>query len=276
MEQKGIEKQSLTDQDALFMKNHGRFELAYNAQCITENQIILACDVTDQRHDSDQFIPMLETLEEITKELTDKTENVLSGVQLNTDAGYDSNQNLAYLEQKNINGFIPNQKARHEKKAFNKDKFTYNAQDDSYECPAGNKLNLLKKINRTKKGQSYTESYYQCQSCHQCPFQSQCVRSKTGLRLVVRNSSYERLRQEMDNKLLTIAGKTALKRRATDVEPAFGHIKHVICRNGGFLLRGKAKVRGEFTLVSIAHNLKKMAQYLKNMPTQQKLAELLA
>ena len=219
---------------------------------------------------------MLEKVAEIAKELTDKTENVLSGVQLNVDAGYDSNQNLAYLEQKNINGFVPNQKARHVKKAFNKDKFTYYPQEDFYECPAGNKLNLLKKVNKTKKGYFYTESYYQCQSCHHCDFQSQCVRSKTGLRLVVRNSSYERLRQQMDKKLLSTKGKTAIKRRATDVEPVFGHIKQVIYRNSGFLLRSKAKVQAEFTLAAIAHNLKKMAHYIKNMPTEQKLAEILA
>lgn len=45
-------------------------------------------------------------------------------------------------------------------------------------------------------------------------------------------------------------------RRKTIVKPVFGQIKNSGFR--GFGVRGKAKVAGEFSLVCVAHNLKKI------------------
>ena len=46
------------------------------------------------------------------------------------------------------------------------------------------------------------------------------------------------------------------------VEPPFGHIKSIMGFTG-FMLRGLEKVKGEFKLVSTAHNLRKIWLYLK-------------
>ena len=66
----------------------------------------------------------------------------------------------------------------------------------------------------------------------------------------------------MRKKLDTPEGKLIYKRRKTIVEPVFGNIKH----NLGFrefLLRGLNKVKADFSLIAIAHNLLKIAKSVK-------------
>ena len=61
----------------------------------------------------------------------------------------------------------------------------------------------------------------------------------------------------MRKKLQTEAGRKKYAKRKQTVEPVFGIIKHVLgfCQ---FLLRGIAKVNGEWELVCLAYNLKRL------------------
>ena len=63
--------------------------------------------------------------------------------------------------------------------------------------------------------------------------------------------------QAMAEKLKTPAGKTIYRQRACTVEPVFGIIKAVLGFRQ-FLLRGLAKVSGEWNLVCLAYNLKRL------------------
>ncbi len=67
----------------------------------------------------------------------------------------------------------------------------------------------------------------------------------------------------MAHRLQTQAGKTLYKLRKQTVEPVFGIIKEVMGFRR-FLLRGRAKVALEWTLVCVSYNLKRMFA-LKNM-----------
>jgi len=62
------------------------------------------------------------------------------------------------------------------------------------------------------------------------------------------------VKARMQRKLRTKAGRAVYKMRKAIVEPVFGQIKGARGFTR-FLLRGLAKVRGEWTLVAIAHNL---------------------
>jgi len=62
------------------------------------------------------------------------------------------------------------------------------------------------------------------------------------------------------NNLISEEGRKEYQKRMHTVEPVFGNIKF----NLGFrqfLLRNIAKVKGEFSLMCIAHNLKKIGSY---------------
>jgi hypothetical protein len=75
------------------------------------------------------------------------------------------------------------------------------------------------------------------------------------------------MRQKLDSK----TGKAIYSRRKYTVEPPFGHTK-LIMGFTSFMLRSINKAKGEFKLVSTAHNLRKIWLYLK--ANQQSLAEM--
>jgi hypothetical protein len=66
----------------------------------------------------------------------------------------------------------------------------------------------------------------------------------------------------MRARLRTAAGRAAYGRRKQTVEPVFGQLKE---RRGlrRFLLRGLAKVQGEWTLWCLTHNLRKLVQAMR-------------
>jgi hypothetical protein len=61
----------------------------------------------------------------------------------------------------------------------------------------------------------------------------------------------------MRQKLKTVEGRKIYAERKSTVEPVFGIIKHVLGFRQ-FSLRGLEAVSGEWTLVSMAWNLKRM------------------
>jgi len=73
------------------------------------------------------------------------------------------------------------------------------------------------------------------------------------------------VKAEMRARLQTEAGRRAYGLRKHTVEPVFGQVKE---RRGlrRFLLRGVAKVAGEWTLWCLTHNLRKLAQALRCQP----------
>jgi hypothetical protein len=72
-------------------------------------------------------------------------------------------------------------------------------------------------------------------------------------------------KEQMAHRLKTEVGKALYKLRKQTVEPVFGIIKEVMGFRR-FLLRGRAKVALEWTLVCLSYNLKRMFT-LKNLAT---------
>ena len=273
LEEKNVKKLSLSDKDSRLMKRNGRIELSYNGQCATENQVILAYDVNNQEVDKDQLVPMVDELETIARPLNGKGEYPLEDSKLLTDSGYDSGKNLSHLKERRIDGYVANQMASvHEKertgkispRPFTKDKFSYQEEDDIYICPIGDKLYPVERRKNKVKTYVRHEVRYKCRSCHDCGHQQECVKSKSGYRQISRILDYDLYREAIDKKLQTVTGKNIFNKRKTDVEPAFGQMKTTILGQPGFLVRGSEKVKGEFALICIVHNIKKIISCLKS------------
>ena len=66
----------------------------------------------------------------------------------------------------------------------------------------------------------------------------------------------------MRRKLDSVDGKRIYGKRKIIVEPPFGNIKHNL-RFREFFLRGLKKVKAEFTLIAITHNILKIARFLR-------------
>jgi hypothetical protein len=98
---------------------------------------------------------------------------------------------------------------------------------------------------------------YEAEDFSGCPFHDQCTKSQ-GNRKIRFNPRLEELKTKVRSNLTSEKGLKLRSQRSVEVESVFGRIKS----NWGFrrfLLRGLEKVNIEWGLLSIAHNMAKMA-----------------
>jgi len=249
---------NLSDPDARFMpKGDGP---CYNAQAAvdSERMLIVANDVTTDPNDQNQFSNM--------HQRTEDNLGADSQRKYNEDSGYHSLAQLEYKEAHQIDTIIadPTPQNRSNRstptpvetilkadRKVERSDFTYHPDEDYYECPEGKKLEPLS----TFKNERSKGAIYQSPSCEGCCLLKLCLPQKntSGIKCIYRDDR-EKLAEKMHQELQTPEAKQRLKTRATTVEPVFGNIKH----NMGirrFCLRGLEKVKGEFNLICIAHNL---------------------
>lgn len=245
-------KVNLHEPDARFMpKVDG---LNYNAQAAVDadTNLIVAVDVTDQPNDQGQFVPLQQKAESNLSEDAKRS--------YTSDAGYHNLEDLEHLEDNKVDALIadPAPKDRSiklkpasadiiltEKRKIERIDFVYHSQGDYYECPNGDHLIKVK-----DKGKS---NVYRASKCTTCPLATYCLASKKNYKQIHR-SKREMYAERMAVKLQSKLAKQRMHERRVSVEPVFGNLKE----NLGFRrfsLCGLEQVRGEFTLMTIAHNL---------------------
>lgn len=257
LDQSGRKKINATDPDAVFMKNGGRIRTSYNGQItVDENQIIVAAQVTSDPSDTEQLLPLVEQVEGRLGPL-DK---------LSADSGYSQGETLQALADKKIDAHIPDanyQGSRRGKSEapgsglFPRSSFQRDEQHDCFICPVGQKLTFWRM--QTVKGKQPLR-LYRCHAFRDCAQRERCTESRQGRSLTLNH--YDHQFQAMRTKLDSPHGRRIYSRRKSMVEPVFGHIKEVLgfCQ---FHLRGLLKVGGEFALVCMAHNLRKIINKLR-------------
>jgi len=252
VEYRAKHKVSLLEPDARFMpKADG---LNYNAQAAVDSasKLIVATEITDQPNDQGQFVPLQKQAE---NNLSPDIKRAYTG-----DAGYHNSDDLKHLEQNNIDALIadPAPQTRStkseptsadvilsEKRKVERTDFVYHSQGDYYQCPGGDQLRKVK-----NKGKSII---YRARKCPDCPLAMYCLASKKNYKQIHR-SKREVYAERMAIKLQSLKAKQRMHERRTSVEPVFGNLKE----NLGFRrfsLCGLKQVKGEFTLMAIAHNL---------------------
>jgi hypothetical protein len=176
---------SFTDPESRIMPSSQGFVQAYNGQIAVDHsrQIIVACDVTDDCTDPRQLQPMADQVRQHTGGLPDH---------YSADSGYWSEDNIAALEQRGVDAYIPPPRPRRRKDG-------------------------------TIAGTPLTPS-----------------------------------KARMQDKLATPAGKRTYSLRKETAEPVFGHMKDGRGLRR-FRTRGLAKVRGEWALWCLTHNVLKLA-----------------
>ena len=245
----GEQEVNLTDSDARFMKtSDGGIRPCYNGQiAVDKNQLIVAADICTNANDTGSLKPMIEQSE---SNVGNKTGKVL------VDGGYYSGRNMKYIDQSGFDVYMPMGSGYPEPSGkFHRDDFVYNKETNSYLCPAGERLTFS--YRRFRHGGIEVASY-RCssQKCRRCQLKSKCTTARSRELNISEVYHHERA---MKKKLATKEGRAIYDRRKVLVEPVFGNIKF----NLGFrqfVLRGLKKVKIEFLLMCIAHNLKKMAQ----------------
>ena len=233
---------------------------AYNIQMGTEKQFIVGYSVHGRVGDTVCLIPHLDKLRKQTKRMPRR---------IVADAGYGSEENYAYLQQHDVENYVKyntfyqeTRQYRSLKKKrelqFRAENFEYDPQKDEFICPANERLHFLETSPAVApNGYIANRRNYIAENCQQCELKKFCTRSETNRKIQVSFQLMEYRRQAREN-LTSELGKELRINRSTDVETVFGCIKH----NMGvrrFQMRGLEKVNIEWGLLSIAHNMRKMA-----------------
>jgi len=238
------------------MRN-GQLKAGYNIQVGTQNQYILNYSLHQRAGDTSC---LQEHLEKFRKHMGEYPENLIA------DAGYGSEENYAYLEEKGITAFVKHQSFHYEqkrnykqKKPYRAENMAYDRETDQYTCPQGKKLTYSHtKDVRSDNGYVSERRVYECEDCSACPVKAACTRSQNN-RHIYRGEKLIRLRREDDLRLMSPRGVKHRRKRGIEVEAVYGQIK----QNMGFrrfMLRGLDKVSTEWGIVCMAHNLNKMAR----------------
>lgn len=253
---------SKTDPDASFMRmkedhmGNGQLKPGYNLQASSNNQYITNYTLAQTTADT---TTLKNHLNEHLNSYRESPDSVTA------DAGYGSEENYTYLEEKQITGFVKYNyfhKEQHDKKRaenpFLPDNLFYNEEQDMYYCPMGQPmLNIGIKQDTTKTGFEQTYVRYHAQNCEGCPLRGQCHKAK-GNRIIERNYNLLRLKKQAKELLLSEEGVAKRKRRCWEIEAIFANIKQNM-NFRRFMLRGLDKVSVETGLLAIAHNLKKFS-----------------
>jgi len=214
--------------------------------------MIVAADVSNNADDSVQFRSML-----------DQSRRNLGGDidKVAADGGYYSGTNLKYAVSEGVDLYLPvTRTGRVPDERFHRDEFVYEPESDSYRCPAGQ--SLLYRKTRHYRGVAIRIYRGTSDSCGRCQWRSQCTKKRVRELYISEHYAYER---QMTAKLETATGRFIYGLRKCLVEPVFGNIKFNL-GFGRYALRGLTKVRGEFLLICIAHNLKKLAILWRRQP----------
>ncbi len=252
---------SKTDTDATFMRMkedhmlNGQLKPAYNWQISTQDQYILGYTLHQTTTDTTTLPAHMESLEETLGQMP---ETVVA------DAGYGSEENYEYLEDKEVEAFVKynyfhiEQSKKWKEDPHRIENLHYNEQLDCYYCPMGQAMTFAGESTRiTDNGYKQLKRHYQAQNCNGCPMRGSCYKGKAN-RIIEVNPKLIRYKSIIRERLNSERGKKYRSQRPVDVEAVFGIIKsnHNFRR---FMLRGMDKVEIETGLLSLAHNIRKMA-----------------
>jgi transposase len=244
LDRTGEDQVSLTDPDSRAMAAHTRVAVGYNVQVAVDpkHKLIVEQQVTNQVLDMGLLTETAEAAKEVLGVET---------IEAVADKGYFKIEDIEACEKAGIVPYVPRPQRGPAVRAglFRKDEFRYDADSDSYVCPAGQRLypysssllRGLKKINYVNK-----------LACDGCAIRARCTGSP--FRTVSRLEN-EAVLDRMAARLAERPGILDLRRETA--EHPFGSIKQWM-NQGAFLMRGLEKVRAEFSLTALAYNLRRV------------------
>jgi hypothetical protein len=234
---------SQTDPDARSMNSRGSGMVGYNVQSAVDSQhhLIIAHEVTNVGSDRAQLAKMAKQAKAVLGR--DKLEVV-------ADRGYYNGDEIRACEQAGIEAYLPkpNTSGNKARGLFDRSEFHYQADDDEYKCPAGERL--IYRFTRTEKGKEIRR--YWSSACTACPIKNKCTSGDyRRVSRWVHETVVERAQARLDS-----APDVMRVRRAT-VEHPFGTIKSWM-GSTHFSMKTLSRVSTEMSLHVLAYNLKRV------------------
>jgi hypothetical protein len=247
------EQISLTDPDARSMATSGRGTgmVGYNVQTAvdTRHHLIVAHEVTNLGYDRTQLYPMSKQAKEVIG--VDQLEVV-------ADRGYFKGEEILACDKAGITTYLPKPQvsANIGKGRFSKRDFIYIAEDDEYQCPAGERL--IWRFQAEENG--LTVHKYWSSACPRCAIKSQCTPSP--YRRVTR-WEHEAVLEAVEARLDKEPERMRVRRQTA--EHPFGTLKAWMGYTH-FKMKTLKHVGTEMSLHVLAYNLKRVMNILGVKP----------
>jgi transposase len=175
--------------------------------------------------------------------------------QLLADPGYHSIGVMRECRQQGVQDLLCPESPQGERRSVNglfpKNRFDYHPAGDYYRCPAGEKLIGF---GAGRHGQQVYRSYGKA-PCGACRLRAQCTRAVRGR--ILKRFGGDEYKEKGRQVMREPRAQQQYRRRKGMVEPVFGELKHLQGLQR-FRRRGLAKVRLEFSLHAMAHNLRRL------------------
>jgi len=244
---------SKTDPSASVMRMKNEELLpAYNVLASSEEQFITAVSVHQNPNDAIGFKEHLEGL-------------TFTPQRIVADSIFGTEENYQLLEARGIESYLKYPLYHREKgqkfksEIYRKENFVHHPATDTYECPEKQLLHYThtSKERQKKTGFPYYTRIYEASDCSLCPVREACTKSNTGNRTLSVNLQLDIYKKIAKENLNSETGIALRKKRGWEIESCFGDIKHNM-KFRRFNLRGLKKVKAEITIISMAHNLRKV------------------
>jgi len=244
---------SLTDPDARSMATSGRGSgiVGYNVQAAvdTDHHLIVTHEVTNVGNDRAQLSPMAK-----------QTKAVLAVDELDVvvDRGYFNSEEILACERAGITVTLPKPMTSGSKAKgrFVKADFRYLADEDTYICPAGERLTY--RYTNEEEGLRLRRYWTNC--CQHCAIKHRCT---TGKERRLRRWEHEPLLEAVQRRLDEHPEK--MRQRRETVEHPFGTIKAWMGATH-FQMKTLKKVATEMALHVLAYNLKRVINIIGIAP----------
>ncbi len=284
-------KSNITDNESGKMLTSKGTIQGYNGVAAVDkkHQIVIEAQAYGEGQEHHTLKPMLDGIKARYRRSNINDDILAEQVVVTADTGFANDANYEYLQEENINAYIPDNqfrsrdpKYKHQKDKYGKrhqdiakgiknvipvSKFTINKKTKSCICPANKEIPLLREV---KENNGKRKLFFEGRltDCRHCDLKYQCMRNPEsansreghGRQVSITYTNGRTATDWMKRRVDSRTGKVIYGHRMSVVEPVFGNIG----TNKGlnrFSLRGKQKVQGQWRLFCLVHNIEKLMNY---------------
>jgi len=264
IEQESRPSVNTVDPDCAKIHSRQGNHAGFNGQIVVDEKhgLIVNSDVVNENNDKHQFANQINQANEV---LSRKCDTACG------DCGYAKVEELEKIDKQGIKVIVPSQRQTEgkEPKPFDARNFTYDRENDRYICPKG-KILSLRNIEQKKRRKIYLGSGPTCRACEHF---GTCTTNRIHGRKVTRLLK-EDFRQKIERQYELPESQEIYKLRKQNAEHPFGPIKHNLGLTG-FLLRGLAGVKAEFSIMTSCFNIARMISLLGTKKLVESIAAMM-
>ncbi|HEY7159687.1 MAG TPA: IS1182 family transposase [Acidobacteriota bacterium] len=247
LKESGQNEISVTDPDSRRLHAGDGSIVGYNVQMAVDSKHFLVVDfeVTNDKTDQHQLANMSMKAKEVLQ---------IESLKVVADSGYYCSEEIKSCQEAGVEVYVEPVDKPPRPGLFSKDKFIYQADTDSYLCPANEHLRF--RGEKIQEGRQIR--WYETSACKACSIKHLCTgQAKRNRRITrwIHQDILEKLAKRM------AANPQMRTLRKSMVEHPFGTIKRTL-NHSYFLLKGFKKVTAEMSLIYLAYNIKRVLKIL--------------